>query len=468
VRLGRRRPLHRLAHGISRSEAGRLAGDSVYVAIWQGAVSIADLVQIALITHALGLTGYGRFALVVAFATLVDQFFDVRVGAAATTFGARALRQSAQAAAGTFQTSYLVDAATGVVGLVVLAGVAPIVGPHLIGENGTEFILLYALVLFASTLDDSSLAVLRLFDRFKLIATYTIMLEGTRVGLLVAALALKESLIVVFIVLIAYRLAAGLVNVTAASVVFRKASGGARLTRLSLGSASAERREMLRMVFHTNVVSYARLAQTQLPAILLGAISSATQVGVYKVGMAAAAGVGRVADPAYVAILPRLSRLWAAGRRAEFRRLIERASFVSVPAMIIAMGIVVLLRGPILEILGGASARHTAGTVLILGAVALALNGALFWNIGALFATGRSRTVAALAVAGAVTQVGFLVPLTIAFDAEGAAVAFLISMLWTNVVMAVLAFRAARAEGNQVGVAPVPEAATPDTVSEML
>jgi hypothetical protein len=65
------------------SELGGLAGDSFYVGIWQGTISVADLVQIALVTHALGLHQYGRLAIVMSFVVLVGQFFDVRGASAA-------------------------------------------------------------------------------------------------------------------------------------------------------------------------------------------------------------------------------------------------------------------------------------------------------------------------------------------------------------------------------------------------
>src|SRR5204863_1253049 len=86
-----------------RGELGGLAADSVYVAVWQGATSLADLAQIALIAHVLGLDQYGRFAVVVSFVILVSQFFDVRVGVAATTLGARELNRDPRRAAGVFQ-----------------------------------------------------------------------------------------------------------------------------------------------------------------------------------------------------------------------------------------------------------------------------------------------------------------------------------------------------------------------------
>jgi O-antigen/teichoic acid export membrane protein len=448
----------RLRHGLrSRvgEEARGLAADSGYVAIWQGAISVADLVQIILITHALGLAGYGRFALVVAFVTAVSRFFDVRVGTAATIFGARRLRRGVQSTAEIFRLSYLIDALTGVVALVVVAAAAPLVAPHLIGSDGTTMALLYALALFAVTLEDSSIAILRLFDRFRVIAGGTIALEGLRVGLVLAALAVHESLTAVFIALLLYKIVTGVAQLVAATIVFRRAGGGFPFGRVSLRSAGDDGRQMIRMVFHTNVVSYARLAQVQLPTILLGAISSVTQVGAYKVGMAAASMLGKVADFAYVALVPRLSRLWAAGRRLEVRRLIGRVSLVSVPIMAVGVVVLVLARDPILKVLGGSSAASAAGTVLILGATAQGLNNAVFWNTPLLFVTGRSRAIAILSVIAVVSQVALLVPLAAAADATGAAIAFLVSMVWLNTVMTALALRVIRAEDGQTKSEPV-------------
>lgn len=423
-------------------ELGGLAGDSVSVGVWQAATSVADLLQIALITHALGLTEYGRLALVIAFVTLVGQFFDVRVGTAATTFGARKLdRSTPRAAAGVFQLSYAIDVLTGVVGFAVVAALSPVVGPSLVGDEGVTLIVVYALTLLASTVDESSLTVLRLLGRFRLIAAYTVAVEALRIGLVAAAVVLFDDLTGVVLALLLYEILAGAANAVAATGAFRRASDGVRLTRRSPGLARAERREMLGMVMHTSVVSYARLAQVQLPTIVVGAIAGATQAGLYKVGTAAATIVGRLADPPYAALLPRISRLWAGGRRAEVRRLVGRASLVSAPALALAFTVVVILQTPILDAIGGGAAE-AASAVLVLAALAQAVNGALFWNLGVLYVAGRSRLVAVIAIASAATQLLLLSVLVPTMEATGAGVAFLVSMVGANVAITWAALRA--------------------------
>lgn len=447
------------------SELGGLAGDSFYVGIWQGAISVADLVQIALVTHALGLHQYGRLALVMSFVVLVGQFFDVRVGSAATTFGARRLQaRDLGGATGVFQLSYLVDGTTGVLGFAVVAALAPFVGPHLVGAGGASLVLLFALTLLISTVDESSITVLRLLDRFKLIAMYTTGIEALRVAFLVGALLVSRSLMAILIALVAYDLVGAIANASAALLVFRRSTGGS--LRRSALSAFREKRQMMRMLFHTNVVSYARLAQVQLPTLIVGAISGATQVGIFKVGTAGGAIVGRLSDPAYAAVLPRLSRMWAEGRVPEIRRLIGRVTILSASVMGVAFVALVLLREPVLRILGG-SGGTAAGTVLVVVAAAQAVSGTLFWNPGFLFAAGRSGTVSVIALLGTLSQVALLIPLVLVFNATGAAVAFLVTMTGANLVFALLSMRVLRRSlDDRKEVVVEPEIPLPDGFGE--
>src|SRR5207245_2680340 len=119
---------------------------------------------------------------------------------------------------------YLVDGVTGIAGFVVVAGLAPFVGPHLVGNGGTWLIVLYALTLLASTVDESSISILRLLDRFRLIAVYTIGLEVLRVTALVVTLSLWKSLTAVLLVLLAYDVVTGAVNLAAAAVAYQRAA----------------------------------------------------------------------------------------------------------------------------------------------------------------------------------------------------------------------------------------------------
>lgn len=426
---------------IRRGEEGGLASDAFYAAVWQGAGSIADLVQIALIANALGVEQYGRFAIAASFVMLVAQFFDVRIGVAATTFGARELTgRDNDRAAGLFQLTYLIDGLTGVLGFVVVVGLGAIFGPKLVGTDGFVLVAAYALIILASTVDDSSLAVMRLLDRYRLVAIYSVALESLRIAFVAFVVLSGGGLIAVALALAAHRFVAAIVQVTLTNLVFRRDTGRHLFRGRSFDRVRDIHREMVSTIFHTNVVSYARLTQTQLPTVLLGALGTPYDAGLYKLGMAGAAGLGRLADPAQIAFLPRLSRLLTAGRAAAARRLVRRATVVSATVMAVGLAALIVFRGPILDLLGGGGSRD-ASSVLIIGGFAFAINGALFWNTGVLFAAGRASLVAKVAVAGAVLQVIVLIPGVLRLEALGAAIALLISFGLTNAALTMLASR---------------------------
>ena len=420
-----------------------LTGDTFYVGIWQATTSLADLAQIALVTHFLGLTDYGRLALVSSLVMLVGKFFDVRVGVAATTLGARAMRQSPALGGAVFRLSYAIDAATGVLSLVALVPLAFLVGDGLVGSDGTTLVLLYSVVLLVGTVDDSSLAILRLLDRYRLIAAYTIPLQAVRIGLVLLALILTHSLVWVIVALVAAEAALALVQLIAASVVFRRQAEEHLFSRLGVKLPAATRREMFRTVFQTNIFTYAQLAQQQLPAVILGAIIGPLETGIYKIGMAVSIIVGRLADPARVSILPRLARLWAHGRIGQVWRLLRSAALIAVPVMVVSVGLVIVFRDALLEVLGGQEAT-TAGAVVVLCSVAWGIDGALFWNTSLRFVAGEAKGVARVAACAAAIQVAILVPMVNATGASGAALAFLISVAVANALNTGACVRIAR------------------------
>jgi O-antigen/teichoic acid export membrane protein len=414
------------------SEFGGLAGDAAWSAIWQGAISVADLLQIALISHALGLKAFGQLALATSFVFFVGQFFDLRVGAAATAFGGRWIDRDPAKAAGVFQLTFIVDVVTGVAGFLVVLALTPLIGDRIVGTSeGSLLIIIYAGVLLLNTAEESASSVVRLCGRFRLIAGLSIALETVRVVGVAVVLQAGGTLQSVLLFLLAHQALRAVTQLASSTLVYRKRPSAPRLTENAMPRIRAERREILLMMVHTNVVSYARAAQVQLPPLLIGAFAGATEVGLYKVGMAGAALVGRITDPPMIALLPRIARLLPDGRRA-VRRLVGQASLAAGVAITGMLVLLAVFSGFVLRTIGGDAAA--AGTaILLVGALAQAVNGVVFWNVGVLYAMGESRYMARLAVASGVSQVMLTVGLVAAYGTIGAAIALLCVMLATNV-----------------------------------
>lgn len=434
--------LRRVADRFRRSELGGLAGDTGYVALVQGSVVTAGLLQLALITHALGLAEYGRFSLVVAWTSLVAAFFNLRVDIGATTYSARHMRADTRCAVGVFQLSYLIDIVSGLVFMIVIGLLTVVVGSGVVGDVGQEVVLVYAVSLLGRNVEAVPHVVLRQLNRFKLVAGATFGTEMARVGMVFVALAVWGNLFAVAAAIAIGNLAAGAIKAVLAARVFARDFPDERLTRSALSQIPADdRRALKRTIFQTNLLSFEGIAQVQVPTLLLGAFAGATETGLYKVGMAIAALIGSVAAPVSGALLPRLSRLWSEERFVDLRRLLTQATFITLPVIVVLYLLVVVFRDPLLELIGGGPEATAAGTVLILGAGGQAVYAAVFWRANLLHAAHRTGAVAAVSILGAALQLGAVLVLVPGLGAEGAAVAFLLSRFLINGTLAYLAIR---------------------------
>lgn len=384
----------------------------------------------------------------------MGQFFRVRVGYTAVSFGASALDTDRSSAAGIFQYCYRIDLITGVVALAIVAVLAPLIGPGLVGDRSVELLPLFALTLIVAVPEETSLAVLRLFDRFRLVAIYSVITDAGRVALTVVALFVFESLTAVVVVLILGKLARGAVSAGAAVRVFNSSSTDARLGAPAIRSIlGTERRDMRKVLFYTNFITCGRISQVQLPTLLLGALAGPLETGIYKIDTATAAVLGKAIDPAPRRCCRAMARLWSASNLGAVRRLVLCASLISVPAMLVLLGLLVALREPVLELLGGGEAA-AAGTVLILAATAQTLYGAVFWHTTVLLAARRATVISAMTLTAGAIQVAALLILVPEDGAAGAAAALLLSQGLTSLVLVFMALRMLRSDRFPVAAAP--------------
>jgi O-antigen/teichoic acid export membrane protein len=420
------------------AETRGLAKDTAMLSVGKAATVVGMVTQVALITHVLGLTKYGVFALAVSFVALVDKFFDVDVTKAALAFGAPSLRRDPTRLAGIFQLSYLIDGLLGILGFTVVAVTAPFAGPWLVGDQGTLLFLLYGLTLLASTVDGSSNALLQLLDRYSALTGLVLLREAMRVLFVAAALLAFHSLVAVMIALVLQDALVGFGGAWLAVQAFRRRFRAHSLLHSQLRETRSIRRDMLGMVFQTNIIGYGRLAEGQLPALIVGAFSGPLEAGIFKLGMAGAVAIGQISDPAWNAVMPRLAKLWSDARISDVRRLLRQSTAVAAAVMLTIGTVVILLRLPILHAFGGTSAA-AAATVFSLGVIGKIVNGVFFWNDSLLYAAGRARLVRQIYLPSVAVMVILCLALVKDYGANGAAVGVLVSAVLANVGLALAA-----------------------------
>lgn len=405
-------------------------------------------VQVVLLTHLLGLDAYGEFALTVSFVALVGGFFDVQIGVMPISFAAEHVDRRPAVAAGVFQFGYLTELLLAVTAFVVVGALAPFAGPRLVGDQGALLLILYGLTLVTAVGKTTSVALLQLFGQFGTILRLVIFREVARVATLAVVLIAVGTLVSAILSLILIEAFMAVIAGLAATRAFR-ARCGRRLWSPALDETRQLRRPMVGMLFHTNLVTYAKLIPSQIPTLLLGAMRSPVEVGGFKVATAIAAAAVKLVDPAWAAIMPRLSRLWAAGSQSEIRQLLASGTVGAAIVLGASALVVFVLREPLLRIVGGEGAT-VASTVLVLSLVGGVVNGTLFWNTPLIYAAKRARLAMWAYIVSSLALVPLLFVGIKAWGADGAAAALLLFTTGLNVLLTIMALRLVRQPSTEI------------------
>jgi O-antigen/teichoic acid export membrane protein len=430
--------------------------DSTKLGAGSAIVVVGYATQIALITHLLGLEDYGVFVIVVSTVDLIVRLFDFQVGQMTTAFAADSLKTDPRRTIGIAQFSYLVDLGAGVIGFLVVVVVAPFAAEHLLDGESWWLFVLYGLIMLVTTTESTSITLLQLSGRFGDILRLTGVREVLRLVFVLVALLVFDSIGSVIIALVAMEAMMAALWTVAANAAIREDTGGFGLRRRCLAETHGIRGDMTRMVLHTNAISYIKVLAAQAPTLLVGAMRTPAEAGLFKIGTSVAAIVGKPADPAWAAVLPRLAKLRAAGRPAEMRALIRQTSLGAF-LVISAMGVLaILLRDPLLRIIGGAGAT-AAATVLTLSVLARIVNGTFFWNSPVLYALKRASVASRVFITVSLVFIPVLVVFVELWGANGAAGALLFWSVALNAALTIVAVRAIRL----VTSPPVPPSPTP-------
>lgn len=432
-----------------RAQVGRYVGrltddtrgllrDSSILGVGSAANALGQVAQIALITHVLGLRQYGVLAITIALVALVGRFLDFQVGETVIAFGSERLGTDFRTLAGIAQFGYVIDFLAGIVAFALVVMLAPFAG-DLAGPAGTQLAVLYALTLLAATVDTTTFALLQLFGRFGTILRLVILREVLRILSLIVVLVFFGTLVSVVLALVFVEVVTGSFAVAAVTVAFRLDSGQP-LWAPALASTQSIRRALFGMTFHTNVIGSVKLAATQGPTLIVGGFAGPLEAGIYKVGTAAAAGVGLFSQPLLSAALPRFARLLREGRTHALQRLVVQSTTLAAGGLGFIALIAGLFRGEILTLVGSEDAT-SAGTVFVLAVVAQFVGGVTFWNTTLLYAAKLAHVASKLYIAGAVFSLPLVVALAAAAGADGAAFARMIGSIAGNAAQSAVAVR---------------------------
>jgi O-antigen/teichoic acid export membrane protein len=179
----------------------------------------------------------------------------------------------------------------------------------------------------------------------------------------------------------------------------------------------------VRFFLTTNWHATVRTASKEADVLVVGAMLGGAGAGLYAVTKQVASLLSRAGDPLYQAVYPELARLWAAGERAAFRRLLDRATGYGALAAILCCVAFALWGRPAMGlVLGAEYAVAYPATVVYLAAAGIGL--ATFAFHPAALAMDRPGESFGVLAACTAFYFALLVPLTEAFGLAGASTAY--------------------------------------------
>jgi len=289
-----------------------LRGDAVMARLFKNAgillsgsavASLLTLATLSVTAQALGTAQFGLLVVITTYVLIVDGLLNFQSWQTLIRYGADALEdhQSGRFKA-IIRFCFILDTSSALVGMVVAILMAPLVG-NILGwsDHKIQLAILYSMIIVFNV-SGAPTGILRLFNRFNLLATQRIIGASFKVtGVIVVSLldgGLRDFLFV-------WGLTSILDNVLLLGFGLRE------LAKRHYADWWHERvenwRELLRFSTWTNITSTFDLPVKQFDMILVSALISVEATGIYRIIKQAAQMIAKFADPVYQVVYPQFA-----------------------------------------------------------------------------------------------------------------------------------------------------------------
>ncbi len=302
----------------------RLLQNATWLISGNAFASGLGFIQAVVLGQALGVEGYGLLAVVIALVSTVNQVVDIRMWETVTKFvGDDHERGEHGRARAMVKFAYLVDAGTGVLAFALVALLAPFLASRFMHDRAAAAaITLFAGTLLVATVNDTSMALLRVFDRFRWLSIERVASAAVRLAALWVVARSTGRLEPVLIAYVAVEMARGVALLAMGVSAARAALIHPGADHLSV--IRDRRAEFWRFTIHNSATALLLLVTRQVDILILSVFHAPREVGLFRMAKNFGQLILRLSDPVYHAIYPELVRLAAAGSAADLRRFIAR------------------------------------------------------------------------------------------------------------------------------------------------
>ncbi len=408
----------------------------------QVAISLLGMIALAFGARALGAAGLGALAVVEAYSRIVARLTHLEPWQAVIRHGSDALESEQTDRFGRLiGLSTQIDIFGGLLAAAVAIVLAPVVGPRL-GFDGAEVWLLVAGGAAALvSMRPTGLSLLRLHDRFDLLARLDAGAALLRAGLSALAWLMGAGLAGFVAIFVAVSVGDGIL-----AFVFGLREARRRGHRAAFADPRrvvAEFPGFLRLMWNSNLAVMLRQTSQRFDVMILAALVSPASVGFYHLARRLAEAGLRIGRPVSQAIYPELARMAARSEHGRFGRVVAGAGGSMLVILALGLGPVLWQLGPIIRGFFGDAFLPAIPVVQIqIAAVAVYLAGIVLNP--ALLSLGMDRGLVRVGFLTATLFFVLIVPLVHGFGVVGASMTHLLCNLVWLVCCAALLWRGLR------------------------
>lgn len=383
---------------------------------------LMDLAAFALAARALGPGQFGVLAMVMAYAQLIAGLAKFQSWQAVIHYGARCLdRDRRTDFQGLVKFTMLLDVGSAAAGALIAAAVAPLAGHWMGWDTGTVTLAMFSGLLVLTTISATPNGILRLFDRFDLLAGQSAITPGLRL----------------FGGVIAYLSGAGLTGFVA--VWFASGIIG-RLALVALAWRELARQDfthdmtwslrglvkrhpgLWRFVWSSNLSASMATVVERAPPLVIGWLVGPAAVGLYEVARRLAVVIIQPVLPLGQTIYPELARLSSRDDPKAIRKLVVRAAAVAGGLALIAFAVIAAAGPYLIDWIVGHAYAGAYG-LLVLLALTSAISVFAFPMAPVMYAAGRPHVLLQVVTAVSVFYFSILILLLWQVGLIGAGIA---------------------------------------------
>ena len=406
----------------------------------KAATGIFGLAYLALAARGLGLEQFGVLILIQTYLAVFADVSSFQAWQAVIRYGADCeQRDDTQGFQKLISFTTVLDVLGSTVGAILAVVLAPVIGPHLGWDADTILTAQWACVVIFMTMTATPTGLLRLYDRFDLLAIQILIKPGLRLLGAVIAFALDLPL---WAYVLNWVVGGGIGAIVMFWMGWREGRKHGRLDEMSwsLNGVHETHPGILKFSIAASLQSNFLVVTNYLSTLLVGAAADAQAAGLYKIARDIATALTAPAEQLTHSVYPELAKLVSRKEEAAFGRLILRASAFSAAVALAILLVLAALGQPMITLFFG---DEFAGAYLclVLLVAAAVFTVAEFPLTPALNALGRPGIPLGIM---ATVMIGLYLPLVYlgagAFGASGAGAAMLAATLCSFALLSLATF----------------------------